>query len=243
MQLRASSTFCFRYTAAAFVTCALSACSSSTGATPPGDPGATAVPTDPGPASGAGEDAGAAPEKCSPAPAKSACKNESSWVRGVAHFDPSRLKAGSKPILRVVLRHGFIFVKGEEAIGGRLHAWESFPIEDPSKGELPFAIDMCGMGTAMWSEENSTFHLVLILDEDGNNDIDDARSNEEAIIVGIPGANELAKMVDVDVSCHAPSACLDVTLDCVGPSCTTITPITKCTKKTPGCPSDDKFCK
>lgn len=238
----------FRTSTAAFtLACALLACSSGNEAAQPGakDPAASGGTVDPGSggASGAEPEDAAAPDACGPAPSKSACKNEASWVRGIAHFDPSKIKAGAKPVLRVVLRHGFTLVKGEEAIGGRLHAWASFPVDDPSKGELPFSIDMCGLGTAMWSEENGTFHLVLILDEDGNNDLDEATSNENAITIGTPGANEQAKMVDVDVSCHAASACLDVTLDCTGPSCTTITPMTSCKKKTPGCESDSVFCK
>lgn len=221
----------------------LSACSSSGGepATPGAEhPAAAADPADPGASRAEPEEP--APDACGPAPSKSACKNEASWVRGIAHFDPSRLTPGKKPVLRVVLRHSFALLKGEEAIGGRLHGWASFPVDDPSTGELPFAIDMCGLGTAMWSEENGAFHLVLILDEDGDNDLDDATSNESAIAIGTPGANEQAKVVDVDVSCHAGSACLDVTLDCTGPSCTTITPIESCKKTTPGCKSDSVFC-
>ncbi|MGZ3418457.1 MAG: hypothetical protein ACXVEE_11365 [Polyangiales bacterium] len=181
---------------------------------------------------------------CAAPPKKSGCDNESSWIRGVAHFDASHFMAGTKPVLRVALRHGFALYKGEETIGGRLHEWKSFPIADATKGEVAFAIDMCGEGTAMWSEENGAFNLALIVDEDGNNDIDDATTNDEAIQKGIPGATELAKLVKVDVSCHAPTACLDVALDCTGGvACTTVEPLTSCTKKTPGCESDSAFCK
>jgi hypothetical protein len=208
-------------------------------------PGAPIAPTEPS-EEGAGtpeETATPPADKCGAAPKKSACKNGGSWVRGVAHFDPSHFKAGSKPVLRVVLRHSFALYKGEENIGGRLHAWASFPVADPTKGEVGFALDMCSTGTAMWSEENGAFHLVLILDEDGNNDLDDATSNEKAVIVATPGVKELVKMVDVDLSCNAPSPCLDVNIDCTGgASCTTIEPMKSCKRKATGCKSDSAFC-
>jgi CheY-like chemotaxis protein len=63
-------------------------------------------------------------------------------------------------------------------------------------GEVPFALDMCSTGTAMWSEENGAFKLVFILDEDGNNDLDEATSNEGARIASTVGPKELAKIVD-----------------------------------------------
>jgi len=217
------------------------ACSSSTGE--PAQPGTGAPTPTPEATEEPTEETPAAPaDKCGAAPKKSACKNEGSWIRGIAHFDPTHFKAGAKPVLRVVLRHSFALMKGEETIGGRLHAWTSVPIKDPSKGEVPFAIDMCSTGTAMWSEENGAFHVVLLVDEDDNNDLDTASSNASAMIASTPGATELAKIVDVDVSCNAPSACLDVNIDCKGPSCTTIQPITECKKKPQGCKSDSTFC-
>jgi hypothetical protein len=175
----------------------------------------------------------------------SGCSVASSWVRGVVRFDPAHYagKPGVAPVLRVALRHGFTFFAGEEKIGGRLHAYTSIPVADPSKGELPFAVDMCGLGTAMWSEENGKFNIVLILDENGNNDLDKARSNQDAITMGTPDLGELVGMAQVDVSCHGSSACLDVTADCTtGAGCITITPITSCTKRSPGCTSDESYC-
>jgi hypothetical protein len=187
------------------------------------------------------DDAGPA-DMCAPAPKKSGCSNESSWVRGTAHWDPSHFKAGAPaPVMRVSLRHGFSLVAGEEKIGGRLHAYSTFKI-DPKTGEAPFSVDMCDFGTAMWSEENGTFHLVLMIDENGNNNLDNATSNEDAIALATPDPTELQAMVDVDVSCHAPSQCMDVKLDCTGTTCLTITPIKSCKKKTPSCKSDDAFC-
>jgi hypothetical protein len=224
---------------------ALAACSSTSGATaaPAAEtPDAAPAPVDDPSATpdGGGTDSGSA---CAPPPSKSTC-GDNAWVRGTARFDPALLKAGSKPILRVVLRHGFTLVKGEETIGGRLHEWASFPVKDPTSGEVAFAIDMCGSGTAMWSEENGAFHLVLILDENCDNDLDNATSNEDAIVIGTPTKGEYAKMVDVDVSCKATApACLDVKLDCTGESCLAFTPMKSCAKKLPGCSSDSSFCK
>lgn len=220
-------------------------CSSSAGT--PAQPGSGASAPDPDPETPAEEADGTTPEEaasdeCGAPPKRSACKNEGSWVRGIAHFDPNHFKAGAKPVLRVVLRHSFALMKGEENIGGRLHAWANIPVTDPSRGEVPFALDMCSTGTAMWSEENGAFKVVLILDEDGNNDLDEATSNETARIAATPGENELVKIVDVDLSCNAPSPCIDVNIDCTGPSCTKIDPITSCKKKAASCKSDSSFC-
>jgi hypothetical protein len=203
------------------------------------DGGGAITPVDDG---GTAADDAAPADNCAAVPTKSGCSNPSSWVRGTAHWDPSHFKAGAPaPVMRVTLRHGFSLIAGEEKIGGRLHSYSTFKI-DPKTGEAPFSIDMCDFGTAMWSEENGTFHLVLMIDENGNNDLNNATSNDDAIVLGTPDPNELQKLVDVDVSCHAPSACVDVTLDCTGTSCLTINPIKSCKRKTPSCKSDDAFC-
>ena len=218
----------------------LAACSSTTltGETAADAPDA-ATPTEP---VDAAPQPDAASSACAPAPTNGLC-GDSAFVRGVAHFDPSHFKAGATPILRVVLRHSFIEVPGEEKIGGRLHMYTSIPITDVAAGQVPFAIDMCGFGTSMWSEENGTFHLVLIYDENGDNDLDNASSNEDALAIGTPTMGELAGMTDVDVSCNAASACLDITTTCsAGASCLTFEPIKSCAKKTPGCKSDSVFC-
>ena len=127
-------------------------------------------------------------------------------------------------------------VAGEDQIGGRLHVFASKRVMDTSTGEFPFSIDMCMFGTAMWSEENSAFNLVLILDENGNNDL-------AAGGTAMPDPGELVKLTKVDVSCNAPSPCVEPKLDCnTGAACTTIMPITSCTKKMPGCNSDSIYC-
>ena len=176
------------------------------------------------------------------APKKSGCGQDGSWITGVAHFDPAKVKNTTTPRLRVALRHGFSLIAGEEKIGGRLHAYSSANV-NVAKGAVAFSVDMCDLGTAMWSEENGPFHLVLFIDENGNNDLDKATSNEDAIVIGTPDSAELQKQMDVTVSCHSGAQCLDVTLDCTGDSCLEIAPIADCKKKTPGCKSADSFCK
>jgi hypothetical protein len=220
---------------AALLASSVACSSSSDGATPDaGNPTSDAA-TDVSP--------DASSSVCDPPPKASRCGNEGAWVRGVARFDPSHFAPGAKPQLRVTLRHKFVLVPGEENIGGRLHGYASVKTVDPTKGSVAFAIDMCALGTAMWSEENGTFNLILSLDENNNNNLAYATSNEDAITIATIDPGELTKMVDVDVSCNAASACLDVKLDCKdGAKCTTITPMASCTKKTPGCPSDDVFC-
>jgi hypothetical protein len=214
---------------------ALTACSSaSTGAAPsaPADAGAPVEEPDAAPA-----------DKCAAVPKASKCATDGAWVRGIVHFDAKHVTA-TKPVLRIALRHSFTLVAGEEAIGGRLHTYVSIPITDPSTGEVPFALDMCRFGTGMFSEENGPFHVVAILDENDNNDLDAARTNEDAVTIATPDKGELVKMTTLDVSCHAASTCLDITLDCVdGATCTTFAPMTSCTKKTPSCKSADSFCK
>ena len=65
----------------------------------------------------------------------------------------------------------------------------------------------------------------------------------DVLRLAAPDKGELVKLVKVNVSCHAPPACVDVTLDCQdGTACTTIDPMKSCTKQGPGCKSDDSFC-
>ena len=176
------------------------------------------------------------PDKCMPATAASKCMNPSSIVRGIATFDPSHFQPGAKPALRIALRHGFIIDQGEEKFGGRLHAYVNKAIPDLSSGQVAFSIDMCLFGTAMWSEENDKFNLVVHIDENGNNDL--LKNGSPT-----PDPGELVKLVQVEVSCNAPSPCVELKLDCMaGESCTTITPLTSCTKKMPCCSSDSVYC-
>src|SRR4051794_8353873 len=117
---------------------ALAACSSSTGTSDGAPAAADAAPAVPDDGADAGPDVTADP--CPVPTTKSGCANEDSWIRGIVKFDPSHYKAGSKPILRVALRHRFTYFAGEDTIGGRLHAYDSYPLSDAAiaKGEIPF---------------------------------------------------------------------------------------------------------
>jgi hypothetical protein len=172
---------------------------------------------------------------------KSLCTpaNPGSVIRGVVHFDKAHYASGKKPTLRVFLHHQWTLLKGEEKHGGHPHAYTSSTDVDLDAGLARFTLDLCELGTAMWSEENCGFNLVVILDEDGNNDPD-----VEGMLALVPHAGELVKMVPLEVSCHAASPCLDITADCAdGDACTTYTPITSCKCSPDACPSDDAYCK
>jgi hypothetical protein len=78
---------------------------------------------------------------------------------------------------------------------------------------VPFALDMCDEGVAMWTEENCTYGLVVILDQNGNQGWDNM----------LPDVGEAATRVPaLRVSCDEEPPCLDIVLDCTdGPSCVT----------------------
>lgn len=229
---------------AAAVAMASAACSSSssspdgTGAAPasasgdtPDDAGADPPPADAAPATDA---CGAVPKsQCKPA-------NPGSVVRGVVRFDPAHYAGKNvKPVLRVFLHHQFVLQASEAKQGGHPHAFDSFTNVDMEKGEARFTIDLCELGTAMWSEENCGFNLVAMLDEDGSND--PYKIGQTAFL---PQKGELVGMTPLEISCHKPSSCLEIKADCDGgDTCTTYTPITKCACAADSCPSDDAICK
>ncbi|HEY8073652.1 MAG TPA: hypothetical protein VIF62_06075 [Labilithrix sp.] len=219
----------------------LCACSSngSTGSSadpvvPAGDD-QTAPPAAPPPA----PPAAAAPDACGTVP-KSQCTpaNPGSIVRGIVKFDPAHYQGKAPPVLRVFMMHQWTLIAGENKQGGHPHAFGSYTDVDMGKGQVSFALDLCELGTAMWSEENCGFNIVVMLDENGSND-----PYAKGQIAFVPDKGELVKMVSVDVSCHAASPCLQITADCVdGDACTTYTPITSCACAANSCPSDDKYC-
>ncbi len=180
-------------------------------------------------------------DRCGATPA-SLCTpaNPGSVVRGVASFDASHFKPGQKVSLALFLQHQFPYLGNQElTTGGHPHAYKYLPDVDVSKGQVAFSIDLCELGTAMWSEENCGFNLVAMLDENGSNDVD---------TVGEPGFHadpgELVKMAPLTISCHAASPCLTLTLDCTsGETCTTYPAPAKCTCAADHCPSDSAICK
>ncbi|MEO8874814.1 MAG: hypothetical protein ABI461_04430, partial [Polyangiaceae bacterium] len=162
-----------------------------------------------------------------------------------ARFNPALVPAGVLPELRIALRHNWVEFPTENLIGGRLHTYESIQLTaaDVAAGSIAFQLDMCSLGTAMWSEENGPFNIVGILDLNGNNDIDDATSQQTSEKKADADPGEPTGMVQFDLSCHTGSSCLDLRLECIdGTSCTTITPVSSCKKTMPGCASDDAFC-
>jgi len=189
------------------------------------------------PAADAGADVAASMVQCAPpAPSKCTPANEGSVVRGVVTFDPSHYAAGAKVSLSIALNHQFVLFKNEKLSGGHPHAFGYLKDVDVSKGAIPFSIDLCDLGVAMWSEENCGFNLVAILDETGDNDPNGSASRT-------PAKGELAGMIPLDISCHAPSPCVEIKAQCAdGYSCVTYEPPTTCACKTNGCPSDDQIC-
>lgn len=229
----------------------VAACTVTTTGTAPAAPTPTASPTPDTANADAGEpaieagpevmDAAATPDKCGAVP-KSLCKtpNPGSVVRGIVHFDPALAKGvdGAKPQLSVFLAHREYAQKEEWLTGGHPHADRILNLDtvDLSKGEVPFAIDLCELGVAMWSEDNCGFNLVTILDTNGNNTDDNFNM--------IPDVGEAAKMTVVQISCHTASQCLDINLDCTtGQRCVSYGApgVCKCASTT--CDSEGKTCK
>jgi hypothetical protein len=228
------------------------ACSSVATVTPPppnGDDASTADASDEPTAPDAAIDPhvpDAGPVSCSAPTAASGCSdgNPDSWVFGIARFNPQLVPSGAKPVLRLALRHRFLVYPTENVIGGRLHVNLNVSVKDVASGQVAFSLDMCGLGTAMWSEENDKFNLVGILDFNGNNDLDTAQTQADSETRGKPDLGEPTTLVaNLDVSCHQAGSCIDMRLECIdGTACTTITPITSCKKTTPACQSDSVFC-
>ena len=57
---------------------------------------------------------------------------------------------------------------------------------------LEDARKLCQFGTAMWSEENGAFNLIAHLDENDNNDLDTAKTNDQAVKVATPDTGAVA---------------------------------------------------
>jgi hypothetical protein len=223
---------------------ALAACSSSSSPATSGDP----TNPDPPPADTETPPAATPPAQPPPPPtdacgtvAKSKCTpaNPGSVVRGIVKFDPARYAGKPTPALRVFMHHQFVLRSDENKTGGHPHAFTTSDKIDMVKGEAHFSIDLCELGTAMYSEENCGFNIIALLDENGNNDPDTG-----GVMAFVPDKGELLKMVPVDVSCRGASQCLSIVADCAdGDVCTTYTPPTECKCAATTCPSDDKICK
>lgn len=127
----------------------------------------------------------------------------------------------------------------EARLGGHPHAYKYLRRVDTTAGAVPFSIDLCQLGTAMYSEENRGFNLVVMLDLDGSND-----PNKGSAAM-TPQVGEAIAMKPIDISCRTASPCLDLELKCTdGEACTTFTPtlLAECKCGTSSCPTDDKLC-
>ena len=235
-----------RLLVSALAICSVFACSSAS------SPGADATPT-PQPSASSTDDAGAPPgdeqdagappaqpaDACGSVP-KSLCTpaNPGSVVRGIVKFDPAHFAGKPAPKLVVFMHHQFTVTDKESTLGGHPHAYKTFDVKDVTKGEATFALDMCELGTAMYSEENCGFNLVVMLDEDGKNDPDTQGSTAM-----IARKGQLVKMTPIDVSCHNPSPCMTIQADCLdGDTCTTYTALKECKCAAQKCTSDDTIC-
>lgn len=184
------------------------------------------------------------PDKCGTVP-PSKCKpaNAASVIRGVAHFDPTKFSAagadgGDAPRLAIFLAHRQYAQVSEHALGGHPHADKIMEHVDVTKGEIPFVIDLCEYGVAMWSEDNCEFNLILILDKNGNN-----APNFTSINM-VPDMGEPSKMTVVQLSCRGTSACMDITLDCAdGQKCVSYDTPSTCACAAESCNSDSVTCK
>jgi hypothetical protein len=156
-----------------------------------------------------------------------------SVVTGVAQlasgFTPS---AGTKGSLVMFLTHQY---EGMGAQGGVFHAEQHIDNVDLSKGPVPFQIDMCHNDIAMYSEDDCTFNLIVILDTNGNN----AGTNNF-----VPDVGEATSRQLLNVSCMGQPQCVSATLGCdTGLSCVAFTdPTNACTCAPQTCNSDLVLC-
>lgn len=179
----------------------------------------------------------APPVVCDPPSIESACKNGASIIRGVVRLAPG-LVPSVGTVGRIVIGLTHHRGLGEYAQGGHLHWYKVLPKKDLAAGPIPFQLDMCGGGTAMWSEDNCEFNLVVLLDANGNNGVTGEGWQQ------VPDPGEPATRKVIDLSCRGESPCLDVVLDCVdGASCVSYTDpgACKCAAKT--CDSPSTICK
>lgn len=205
--------------------------------------GATTVATgSSGTGDGSGGGGGSEPvfDECAP-PTESACTDAEGnpipggMIRGIAKLGAGmNVPAGTTGDLIIGLMHGRL---GEEEVGGHPHWYEKIAGVDLSAGEVPFEIDMCGGGTAMWSEDNCEYNLVVMLDTNDNAGV---RGNR---LLVQPDADEVGWHELFNLSCRGESPCMDVTFDCLGPDCVTFEPLGQCQCAAETCDSDDVSCR
>jgi len=173
---------------------------------------------------------------CDP-PIESKCGNPASVIRGVVRLAPG-LVPEKGTVGRIIIGLTHHRELGEYAQGGHLHWYKVMPKKDLAAGPVPFQIDMCGSGTAMWSEDNCEFNLVVLLDTNANNGVTGDGWAQ------VPDPGEPATRKVLDVSCKGTSQCLDVVLDCVdGASCVSYTDPGACKCAATTCDSPSVVCR
>jgi hypothetical protein len=185
-------------------------------------------PDDSTPSGGTDDSGKEAYEPDCPAPGPSACGNEASVLRGTVRLAPALTPKNTSGDLFIALAH-------EAYGGGKGGGYHFHTIEngvDLAAGPVPFELDMCA-GGEMWTEENCTYGLVVVLDGNGNN----------GPHLFLPDEGEpAARVPELTVSCTGESPCLDVVLDCVdGDTCVSFAEQT-CTCADETCNSDFALC-
>ena len=174
-----------------------------------------------------GHDSAAYEPECAD-PGPSACGNEASILRGTVRLAPGLKPKNTTGDLYIALAHE-AYAGGQ---GGGFH-WDTTVHDvDLSAGPVPFELDMC-QGGEMWSEDNCSYGLVVVLDANGNNGAHWFLPDEGEPSTRVPG---------LTVSCTGESPCLDVVLDCVdGDTCVTFAEqACQCADET--CNSDYALC-
>ena len=162
--------------------------------------------TDDSAPTGSDDSAAYEPECADPGP--SVCGNEASILRGTVRLAPGLKPKNTSGDLYIALAHES-YAGGQ---GGGFHWDTTVNGADLSAGPVPFELDMC-QGAAMWSEDNGSYGLVVVLDANGNNGPHLLLPDEGEPSTRVPG---------LTVSCTGSSPCLDVVLDCVdGDTCAT----------------------
>ncbi len=164
------------------------------------------------------------------APSNSVCGDEGSLVRGTVTLDPDLVLDDTTGDLFVALTH---YRLGSGNQGGYYHMHTVVEDIDLADGAASFELDMCG-GSAMWSEDNCEYNLIVALDQDGDMSYSSLLPDE-----GEPAT----RVAGVELSCGDESPCYEVVLDCVdGQSCVTFDDPGACTCAEETCNSDYATC-
>lgn len=162
-------------------------------------------------------------------PAYTVCGNDASVVRGHISLGDQIEGVSTKGNLFIALTHDAY----SASLGGGYHTSTVVREVDLADGPVEFSLDMCE-GSAMWSEENCDYGLVVILDQDS-----DQHSGNLLPDVGEPAT----RYGPIVLSCDGESPCLDIRLDCLdGESCVQFTSPSECACSEDSCGSTYAIC-